>query len=467
MLRDARGLGNMKNIDRLDGKMLVQRIMKIVHFIGAISIFVFCIRCFYNIEEYGNPYNVLVTLFYAVFYILLAHIYKAYDIGYSRVAELVYSHELTGVICGCFTWMYICIAGARVINVLPIIIVLIVQAIWNVVWTLVANKLYYCMYRPKRTAVVFRNDSDLQRLNGMRNYIYKFTVDKYIENPRDYKELLSQLSNYEAIFVVGVNATLRNAIAKYCVENNVSGYFAPHVGDIILSGAAQTQAFGLPMQEVNRKFISPEYRSAKRVFDVITSIIALIMLSPVMLITALLIKLGDGGPVFYKQTRVARDGKLFSILKFRSMRVDAEKDGVARLVSDNDDRITNVGKFIRACRIDELPQLINILNGDMSIVGPRPERPEIAAEYEKVLPTFKLRLQVKAGLTGYAQVYGRYNTEPYDKLQMDLIYINRMSFVEDLRLIFATIKILFLKESTQGIAEGRITAQKPDIKKSA
>ena len=143
------------------------------------------------------------------------------------------------------------------------------------------------------------------------------------------------------------------------------------------------------------------------------------------------------------------------------MRVDAEKDGVARLsTGDADPRITPIGHFIRKVRIDELPQLINILLGDMTIVGPRPERPEIAAQYEQELPEFRLRLQAKAGLTGYAQVYGKYNTTPYDKLQMDLMYIANPSFLEDLHIIFATIKILFLPESTEGVAEGQETAMK-------
>ena len=159
----------------------------------------------------------------------------------------------------------------------------------------------------------------------------------------------------------------------------------------------------------------------------------------------------DGGPAFYRQVRLTRDGKPFEVLKFRSMRVDAEKDGVARLAAKDDDRITPVGQFIRKVRLDELPQLINILRGDMSIVGPRPERPELAEQYARELPEFSLRLQAKAGLTGYAQVYGKYNTTPYDKLQMDLMYIANPSFWEDLRIIFATIKILFLPESTEGV----------------
>jgi lipopolysaccharide/colanic/teichoic acid biosynthesis glycosyltransferase len=179
-----------------------------------------------------------------------------------------------------------------------------------------------------------------------------------------------------------------------------------------------------------------------------------------MLVAAIAIKATDGGPVFYKQDRLTLNGKVFKIIKFRSMRVDAEKDGVARLsTGDKDDRITPVGRIIRKVRIDEIPQLLNVLGGSMSLVGPRPERPEIAEQYEETLPEFRLRLQVKAGLTGYAQIYGKYNTTPYDKLQMDLMYIANPSFLEDLKILFATVKILFQPESTDGVAEGQVTAE--------
>ena len=217
--------------------------------------------------------------------------------------------------------------------------------------------------------------------------------------------------------------------------------------------------FHLPFLRVSRYDPAPEYLFFKRLFDILVSAGALIVLSPVMLIVAIAIRL-DGGPAFYRQCRLTKNGKRFDVLKFRSMRVDAEKDGVARLATEKDERITPIGHFIRKCRIDELPQLINILKGDMTIVGPRPERPEIAVQYEVELPEFSLRLQAKAGLTGYAQVYGKYNTTPYDKLQMDLMYIAHPSFWEDLRIIFATIKILFLPESTEGVAEGQENAMK-------
>ena len=179
-----------------------------------------------------------------------------------------------------------------------------------------------------------------------------------------------------------------------------------------------------------------------------------------MLVTAIVIKTYDGGSVLYKQVRCTRDRKQFKIMKFRSMREDAEKDGVARLAAKNDDRITPIGKFIRSCRIDELPQLFNILAGDMSFIGPRPERPEIIEQYLEEMPEFAYRMRVKAGLAGYAQVYGKYNTTPYDKLKLDLTYIENYSFWLDIKLMLLTVKILFTPDSTEGVEENQITAQK-------
>ena len=191
--------------------------------------------------------------------------------------------------------------------------------------------------------------------------------------------------------------------------------------------------------------------------DIVLSLIALILSSPVLLLIAVAIKLYDRGPVFYKQERLTRDGEIFKIIKFRSMRMDSEADG-AQLAKKDDSRITPVGRVIRRIHFDELPQLFNILKGEMSFVGPRPEREEIANEYETVIPEFSFRLKVKAGLTGYAQVYGKYNTTPYDKLKLDLTYIETYSFWLDLKLMLMTFKIIFQKENTEGIEQGQVTA---------
>lgn len=225
-----------------------------------------------------------------------------------------------------------------------------------------------------------------------------------------------------------------------------------------MMGAKHMDLFSVPIFRVTKAAPKIEYSFIKRVIDIIGSLLGIIVFSPCMLITAIAVKLYDRGPILYKQTRLTKDGRKFNIMKFRSMNVNAEHDGIARLAAENDHRITPVGKIIRACRIDELPQLFNILQGNMSFVGPRPERPEIAEQYEQIIPEFSLRLQVKAGLTGLAQVYGKYNTDPRDKLRMDLMYINQMSLLQDIKLIFATLKVIFIKKSTSGISEGQTTA---------
>jgi len=334
-----------------------------------------------------------------------------------------------------------------------------VQLVLSVLWSVASHKWYFATFSAKRTAVIHdrgRNVGDLINTYGLSK---KFDVRRTVPLDECLSGDFRALEGMQTVFLCGISSHDRNLILKQCVERGITVYVLPKIGDIIMSGAKQMHLFHLPFLRVGRYDPAPEYLFVKRLFDIIVSACALIVLSPVMLIVGIAIR-RDGGPAFYRQCRLTKDGKRFDVLKFRSMRVDAEKDGVARLAAEHDDRITPVGRFIRKVRIDELPQLINILKGDMSIVGPRPERPEIAARYEQELPEFSLRLQAKAGLTGYAQVYGKYNTTPYDKLQMDLMYIAHPSFWEDLRIIFATIKILFLPESTEGVAAGQETAMK-------
>ena len=200
-----------------------------------------------------------------------------------------------------------------------------------------------------------------------------------------------------------------------------------------------------------------EQRFVKRTMDLVLSAIAIVISSPFMLLIAAAIKAYDKGPVFYMQERLTRDGEKFQIIKFRSMRMDSEQDG-AQLAKKNDSRITPVGRILRRTHFDELPQIFNIFKGEMSFVGPRPERESIAKEYEEVIPEFSFRLKVKAGLTGYAQIYGKYNTTPYDKLKLDLTYIEGYSVWLDIKLMLMTFKIIFQKENTEGIDKGQMTA---------
>jgi exopolysaccharide biosynthesis polyprenyl glycosylphosphotransferase len=233
----------------------------------------------------------------------------------------------------------------------------------------------------------------------------------------------------------------------------------PKLSDIIVMRSDDINLFDTPLLLSRNMGLTFDQRVIKRMMDIIISIILIIISSPFMIIVSILIKLHDHGPVFYVQERLTENGRLFKMLKFRSMIVDAEKDGVARLAGENDDRITPVGRFLRSIRMDELPQLFNVLMGQMSMVGPRPERYDIANEYYNEMPEFEYRLKMKAGLTGYAQVYGKYNTTPYDKLKLDITYIESYSFWLDIKLMLLTAKTIFQREKTEGISEGQITAK--------
>jgi len=412
----------------------------------------------YGLEVDVSTHFLMLTGYLMVLY-SLEKTYHALAVGLIRVSELVYSQSLSILICDVLFYL----AGALYCNhfmaLLPILVCLAAQFALSVGWSCLAHWIYCTHYPIPRTAVIYRTAADLERVHAIRHFDVYFDVQKLIENPADDSAaLLEQLSDVQVVFVSGIDSRLRSDLAKFCVEKDIRGYFMPKLGEIIMAGAEHMSMFSEPVMKVQRAQIKTEYLAVKRLIDITAALLGLILTSPVMLVTALAIKMEDGGPVFYCQKRLTQNGRVFSIMKFRSMTVNAEKDGVARLASANDSRITPIGRFIRATRIDELPQLINILRGDMSLIGPHPERPEIAAEYEKVLPEFALRLQVKAGLSGMAQVYGRYNTEPYSKLQMDLMYVNKISFMTDIKLMFATVKILLMKESTEGVQEGQRTA---------
>ena len=434
--------------------------IKLLNVLGTAALFIACWELFYrsgtNVQK-----SILFCGFYAVAYAWLGRIYNAFHIDLLRISEVLYSLTLASALTAVMVYVGLVVVRLQWANPLPLLGLLAVELVWNLCWSYGANRLYFKLNRPKRTIVIYRDEADLAKLNEIRNLSAKYRVERYVKNPTQIQSLLEEMEGYEAAFVAGIPATLRNGVVKYCVERDVEAYAMPHVGDVIMAGARHMQMYSVPVMKIMRACPVPEYLAIKRGMDIAVSLMGLIVLSPVIAVTALAIRLYDGGPVIYRQTRLTKDGREFEIWKFRSMIANAEGDGVARLASEHDDRITPVGRIIRACRIDEIPQLFNILKGDMSIVGPRPERPEIAAQYEEEIPAFALRLQVKAGLTGLAQIYGRYNTTPYDKLQMDLMYINRMSIFEDIRLMFATVKVLFQKESTSGIGENSITALNP------
>ena len=394
---------------------------------------------FYGHQLYLEPFffkgNWLVIVLYFLVYAMYGRVYDAFLVSLNPISEMVYSQSLAAAVSDVIAFIVIWLLMRYFPSILPMLIVFGAQVAVSTAWSVIVHKWYFRTFPAKRTIVV--------------------PVDDCI------KEGLSNLKAAEAVYLCGIHSRERNIILKYCIKEGITVYVIPRIGDILMSGAKKMHMFHLPVMRVDRYSPPPEYVFVKRLIDILVSLVMLLIFSPVMLITAAAIWVEDRGPVFYKQCRLTKDGKKFNVLKFRSMRTDAERDGVARLSSGkDDDRVTHVGRVIRKYRIDELPQLLNVLSGSMSLVGPRPERPEIAAQYEEELPEFSLRLQAKAGLTGLAQVYGKYNTSPYDKLQMDLMYIVSPSILEDLRIIFATVKIVFMPESTEGVEKGQETAMR-------
>ncbi len=333
-----------------------------------------------------------------------------------------------------------------------LILVLIVQYFIIRVFTSIANTYYFKINPPKSVLIVYNEASQVPLFSKkIARYESRWKVSDVVRH--DEEDIRRHIRSSQVIFFLDVPKDERDQLIEYCYKHNKDIFCLPDVSDIILNHASHFVVDDTTMFSSTTRSMSFEQLVIKRVCDVLFSLLSLILFSPVMLIIAAAIKIGDRGPVFYKQERLTKGGRTFSLLKFRSMVVDAEKKTGAILAKQKDDRITPVGRVLRRFRLDELPQLFNILKGDMSVVGPRPERPEIAKEYGKELPEFRYRLKVKAGLTGLAQIMSKYNTTPKDKLALDLEYIERYSFWLDVKLTLKTLLVFIKPDSVQGIQE--------------
>lgn len=405
--------------------------------------------------------HVLILLIYFVLLFFFANTYGALKIGYLKPVDVFVSELFSLLIVNVISYFQISLMANWVVDVRPIVWTMLIQTALAGVWVFFCNACYYKAFPPREILIVHgeRPIDDIVRKFETRKD--KYRIKKCLNISAGMEAVKEEIGQgYGAVVLWDISAVDRNALLKYCYSRSVRVYTMPKISDVLIRGADQLHLFDTPIYLTREYSLKVEQRAAKRLIDLLCSVLLLVIASPFMLVTAAAIKLYDGGPVFYKQIRCTRDRKEFYILKFRSMRVDAEKDGVARLASKNDSRITPVGRFIRATRIDELPQLFNIFKGEMSFIGPRPERPEIIDKYMEEMPEFAFRMKVKAGLAGYAQVYGKYNTTPYDKLKLDLTYIEQYSVWLDLKLMLLTLKILIKPESTEGVEENQTTAMK-------
>lgn len=401
---------------------------------------------------------------FGIYFILLfffTNTYGGLKIGYLKLMDVFLSQVFSLLFVNVITYIQISLMNNWWLAPKYFVGATIVQLLVAAVWNYVCNLFYRKVFPPREMLLIYgeRSIDDIVHKFASRKDKYKIAKCMNVKEGVDAIEEEAE-RNYGAVVLWDIPTPERNRLLKFCYSRSIRVYMMPKIPDVLIKGADQLHLFDTPILLTREYALTVEQRMTKRCIDIVCALLLTIITSPIMLLTAICIKCYDKGPVLYRQTRCTMGGKEFQIMKFRSMRVDAEKDGVARLAARHDDRITPVGRVIRAVRIDELPQLFNILAGDMSFIGPRPERPEIIKQYVEEMPEFTFRMKVKAGLAGYAQVYGKYNTTPYDKLKLDLSYIENYSVWLDLKLMLLTLKILFQAESTEGVEDSQVTAMK-------
>ncbi len=417
-----------------------------------------------SLRNFGYKGHIVEIAFYGLILMSLSVMYGGMRLGYLRNSELIFSQLFATILSLLFIYIELSIMAHQPFVLKVFVMMLVEQTVTVILYINLANRIYRNIFPPRKLLLIHgeRSIEDIcAKFAGRRDkYIIEKTFCIREGTEQACREILRGFHKGEinAVVVWDVSTPERNRILKFCYARSIRIYVMPKITDVILTGAEQLHIFDSPLLLTREYCLSMEQRFIKRTLDIVFSLALIVLTSPVMLLTAIAVKLCDGGPVLYKQIRCTKDQKEFYIMKFRSMKIDAEGDGQARLAQKNDSRITPVGKLIRTCRADELPQLFNILRGDMSFIGPRPERPEIIRQYAKVMPEFEYRTKVKAGLAGFAQVYGKYNTTPYDKLKLDLIYIENYSVWLDLKLMLLTLKVLFWPDSTEGVEAEQITA---------
>ncbi len=450
---------NLKSGDAL--RRLYMLVVYAVMILFCSGMILYVLNKIYNLEFRTQLYlrgHIFVMALYIGVFLFLGQVFGGLLIGVRRVGEVMFSFLFTAVISDIFFYFIVMLLSYKFPDVRPLCVVFVLQLLFSFIWTGISGNIYSRKFKPYDVLLIYSGDSVESFKKKLEERQDQFNVAEVICASVGEEKLKKHIDKYNTVMLWDIPASERNDIFKYCYEESKRIYSMPKISDIILNGSSQVHFFDTPLLLTEGNPLEYEERIIKRMVDIILSLVLIIVTSPIMLITAILIKIQDGGPVFYKQIRCTKNNRRFKIIKFRSMIVNAESGGVAVLARENDPRITPVGAFIRKCRIDELPQLFNVLVGDMSFVGPRPERPEFIEKFRETMPEFAYRTKVRAGITGFAQLYGKYNTPPYDKLKFDLYYIESYSIWLDIKLMILTLKILFTRESTEG-AEKDITAR--------
>lgn len=400
------------------------------------------IRPFYAII----PYISIVTLIVYIFFDMLSMSYKSIVDNLFKVFSCLL---LVDIITAGILYFNRGFSFPRSIFIIGFVVQFVLLAVFKSYLLLKMKK----NYRKKRILIIGSKE-DTENI-AKRLLLSKDNLDdlRYICNNIDHN-IYKLIDEVDKIYVgPSVSSEVKSELISYCIGKNKLVYLVPELFEIAMINARTVQLDDLPVFEIDNLHLSFEKMIIKRIFDGVLSFIGIVLTLPIMAVTALIIKLYDRGPVLYIQERVTQGNRKFKLYKFRTMIVNAEKKTGPVLAYDRDPRITPLGRFLRASRLDELPQLFNVLKGDMSIVGPRPERQHFINEFTKDIPHFKYRIMVKAGVTGLAQVLGKYTTSPEDKARFDLLYIRNYSLWLDLKIMLRTFKVVFLKDKSSGVKE--------------
>lgn len=409
--------------------------------------------------------NWLIVSLYAVLLLFFLKTYGGFKIGLLKKGNVIYSQILSICFVNAITYFQISLIDKKFHALTAIVLLTAVDIVVIFLWAFTFQYVYGRMFPQKRLLLVYGDIPAFHLLDKINSREDKYQICGAIHIREGVDRVMEAALDFDAIIIGDIPSHERNKLLKLCFSVSIRTYSVPKISDILLKSSDELNIFDSPLLLSRNEGLQIEQRVIKRALDIVLSAIGLILTSPFFLFITILIKCSDKGPVFYRQKRLTMHGKIFEIYKFRTMIQNAEEESGICLACEHDSRILPVGKMLRATRLDELPQLYNILKGDMSLVGPRPERPELAEQIEKEIPEFADRLKVKAGLTGYAQVYGKYNTTSYDKIKLDLTYIRKYSVWMDIRLMLMTPKIMLLKESTEGIKKDNVSED--DLKEIA
>lgn len=447
---------NIRSVHRRSGAGVLFMLL-----LTALSIYIFTVtllRYYDSVPFFFKGYVLFIAL-YSFLLILFMAIYNAFEFRRFRTRELICAFALASLLTNGITYIIMSLSALQLLQPLALIVATLIQWMVGLGIYVLARVLLPRLESTVRVLYLRSGSGEgdgtvTRKFDSLRT---NYTISATADGNMPWDDLKYVIDRYETVLVGDVSPEARQRILGYCFRTGREALLIPRMDDVLLGSASSMVMGDSLLYSLNTEGHDLWYRFVKRLADIVLSGLGLLVLSPVLLFTALAVKLQDGGPVFYRQVRLTEGGRPFKLMKFRSMIVNAESKTGAVLAGKSDDRITKVGKVIRATRLDELPQLFNILKGDMSLVGPRPERPEFYEKICREFPAFDYRLKVKAGLTGYAQLYGKYNTTFEDKAKLDLYYIQHASPLWDMQLILYTLKIIFIKESSEGV-EGTVAA---------